>query len=317
MINNQKHILAQSKLDLNTLNLQKREDYQEFYALFSKLYNVYEEEIELFSDEHSVFNTVILSLALQEYIHESCYIYSPNISMYERTAKKYFNKVNYISMHDSEVYIAKNSFIILENPSCITGEYFNLENHIELWKAKEATVFIDERMLDFCDKQSAKEFIQTYEKLYVLKSMNYFYNISSLHTSFLITHKNNIDFIKAYELNSKPSIFELKYLQSLLEDEHFKQVHQAINSKNMIKLQKVIKGSGLFEKVYNSCTNVLIARLKKVSVKQFLEVTKSLELKIEDCNKYSMMDKNHIRLEIFNEEEIKAFEQKLKGLKHE
>ena len=65
------------------------------------------------------------------------------------------------------------------------------------WIENSCTILIDESFLDFCDKPSAIKYLETYDKLYILKSMTKFYSSAGIRVGTIVSTKQNIEKLKS------------------------------------------------------------------------------------------------------------------------
>ena len=67
----------------------------------------------------------------------------------------------------------------------------------------------------------------------------------------------------------KLSQFDSNYLQAALNDKAFKSISKAINIKNKIELENILKNSSLIDEVLESSANYLLVKLQTLKAKEF------------------------------------------------
>jgi len=130
--------------------------------------------------------------------------------------------------------------------------------------------------LDFCDKPSAIKYLKTYDKLYILKSMTKFYSSAGIRVGTIVSTKDNIEKLKEFEPMWKLSQFDSNYLQAALDDKLFKSISKAINIKNKIELENILKSSSLIDEISESSANYLLVKLKNLKSKRVSRKIKTI-----------------------------------------
>ena len=182
-------VKPQINVDFNTLDISSYPTYDKLYEKIASNYGVQSDEIELFNGGSSAIFTLFKHLNL-----ESCTIYSPAYLEYKKASLNFGYKLNLINRFENiDVEIKKNSLVIFVNPSTPDGKYYDLEELMQTWIEKSCTILIDESFLDFCDKPSAIKYLETYDKLYILKSMTKFYSSAGIRVGTIVSTKENIE----------------------------------------------------------------------------------------------------------------------------
>ena len=188
--------------------------------------------------------------------------------------------------------------MIFVNPSTPDGKYYELEELMQTWIEKSCTILIDESFLDFCDKPSAIKYLETYDKLYILKSMTKFYSSAGIRVGTIVSTKENIEKLKRFEPMWKLSQFDSNYLQAALDDKLFKNISKAINIKNKIELENILKSSALVEEIFESSANYLLIKLKNLSAKEFQELLKPYKIMVRDCSNFDYLNEKFVRIAV-------------------
>ena len=287
-------IKPQINIDFNTLDISSYPTYDKLYEKIASNYGVEASEIELFNGGSSAIFTLFKHLNL-----ESCSIYSPAYLEYKKASLNFGYKLNLINRFENiNVEIKKNSLVIFVNPSTPDGKYYDLEELMQKWIENSCTILIDESFLDFCDKPSAIKYLESYDKLYILKSMTKFYSSAGIRVGTIVSTKENIEKLKEFEPMWKLSQFDSIYLQNALEDKVFKSISIKINEKNKIELENILKSSALVEEISTSSANYILVKLKDIKAKEFQERLKPYKIMVRDCSNFDYLDERFVRIAV-------------------
>ena len=287
-------VKPQINVDFNTLDISSYPTYDKLYEKIASNYGVQCDEIELFNGGSSAIFTLFKHLAL-----DSCTIYSPAYLEYKKASLNFGYKLNLINRFENiDVEVKKNSLVIFVNPSTPDGKYYELEELMKKWIENSCTILIDESFLDFCDKPSAIEYLKTYDKLYILKSMTKFYSSAGIRVGTIVSTKENIEKLKEFEPMWKLSQFDSIYLQEALKDEEFKTISKEINIKNRLELEEILRNSSLVEEIFESSANYLLIKLKNISASKFQELLKPYKIMIRDCSNFDFLDDRFVRIAV-------------------
>lgn len=287
-------VKPQINVDFNTLDISSYPTYDKLYEKIAFNYGVKTSQIELFNGGSSAIFTLFKHLSLQ-----TCTIYSPAYLEYKKAALNFDYELNLINRFSNiNENVKENSLVIFVNPSTPDGKYYELEELMKTWIKKSCTILVDESFLDFCDKPSAIKYLETYDKLYILKSMTKFYSSAGIRVGTIVSTKENIENLKEFEPMWKLSQFDSNYLQAALDDKLFKNISKAINIKNKIELENILKNSILIEEVFESSANYLLVKLKNLKAKEFIELLKSYKIMVRDCSNFDFLDERFIRIAV-------------------
>jgi threonine-phosphate decarboxylase len=287
-------VKPQINVDFNTLDISSYPTYDKLYEKIASNYGVQCDEIELFNGGSSAIFSLFKHLAL-----DSCTIYSPAYLEYKKASLNFGYKLNLINRFENiDIEVKKNSLVIFVNPSTPDGKYYELEELMKKWMENSCTILIDESFLDFCDKPSAIEYLKTYDKLYILKSMTKFYSSAGIRVGTIVSTKENIEKLKEFEPMWKLSLFDSIYLQNALEDRVFKGVSQKVNEKNRIELESILKSSSFVEEISTSSANYMLVKLKDIKAKEFQERLKPYKIMVRDCSNFDYLDDRFVRVAV-------------------
>jgi threonine-phosphate decarboxylase len=287
-------VKPQINIDFNTLDISSYPTYDKLYEKISSNYGVSSSQIELFNGGSSAIFTLFRHLNL-----DSCTIYSPAYLEYKKASLNFGYELNTINrFEDINEKVKENSLVIFVNPSTPDGKYYDLEELMQTWIENSCTILIDESFLDFCDKPSAIKYLETYDKLYILKSMTKFYSSAGIRVGTIVSTKQNIEKLKRFEPMWKLSQFDSNYLQVALDDKLFKNISKAINIKNKIELENILKESDLIEEIFESSANYLLVKLSNLNAKEFQEKLKPYKIMVRDCSNFDYLDERFVRIAV-------------------
>ncbi len=287
-------VKPQINVDFNSLDISSYPTYDKLYEKIALNYGVEASEIELFNGGSSAIFTLFKHLNLN-----SCTIYSPAYLEYKKASLNFGYELNTINrFEDINENVKENSLIIFVNPSTPDGKYYELEELMQTWIENSCTILIDESFLDFCDKPSAIKYLETYDKLYILKSMTKFYSSAGIRVGTIVSTPQNIEKLKRFEPMWKLSQFDSHYLQAALDDKLFKNISKAINIKNKIELENILKESDLIEEIFESSANYLLVKLANLNAKEFQEKLKPYKIMVRDCSNFDYLDERFVRIAV-------------------
>ena len=303
-------VKPQINVDFNSLDISSYPTYDKLYEKIALNYGVQSDEIELFNGGSSAIFTLFKHLNL-----ESCTIYSPAYLEYKKASLNFGYKLNLINRFENiDVEIKKNSLVIFVNPSTPDGKYYDLEELMKKWIENSCTILIDESFLDFCDKPSAIKYLETYDKLYILKSMTKFYSSAGIRVGTIVSTPQNIEKLKRFEPMWKLSQFDSHYLQAALDDKLFKNISKAINIKNKIELENILKESDLIEEIFESSANYLLVKLANLNAKEFQEKLKPYKIMVRDCSNFDYLNERFVRIAVKSSSANEILEKALKEI---
>ena len=303
-------IKPQINVDFNSLDISSYPTYDKLYEKIASNYGVQSDEIELFNGGSSAIFTLFRHLNL-----ESCNIYSPAYLEYKKASLNFGYKLNLINRFENiDVEVKKNSLVIFVNPSTPDGKYYDLEELMQKWIENSCTIFIDESFLDFCDKPSAIKYLESYDKLYILKSMTKFYSSAGIRVGTIVSTKENIEKLKEFEPMWKLSQFDSSYLQSALEDKVFKSISIKLNEKNRIELENILKSSDFVDEISTSSANYILVKLKDIKAKEFQERLKPYKIMVRDCSNFDYLDDRFVRIAVKSSNANESLNRALKNI---
>lgn len=292
-------------IDFNQINSR---DYKNLLTLLEKRYQINQNQIELYNGFSSAIYSLLKFLNLKY-----CFIYSPCSLEFKDAALNLGYELRLINRFENLFLpIKQDSLVVFANPSYLDGTYYNLESLFDYWDSKNATILIDESLLDFCGESTAKNFFEEYKRVYIIKNYSKYYSNENLNLATIFSTKKSIEAIRKFEPEDKLSTFDMKYLEESLKDKEFKIISNSVNIKNRIELEKIFHSYKNLDFLFHSSTNSLLIKLKKISSKEFRQKLQRKDVLISNCLKYDFIDESYVNIYISSKNDIA----KLKEILH-
>jgi len=291
-------------VDFSTVPFNSYPNYEKLTSVLAEYYNIRPDELALFNGGSSA----IFSL-MRFFDHPACTIYSPAYLEYKKAAILHGKKVNLINRFESmDAGIEENSLVIFVNPSTPDGHYYDTDALMKQWKRKHCTILIDESFLEFCGGESVSRYLQTYDKLYVLKSQTKFYGCAGVRVGIVLSSRENIHALKEKEPLWKISALDSHFLITALKDEPFRARSYMLNNEAKTYLKYLLDTSPLFEKVFESDANFFLVSLASMSAKEFQEKLIRHKIMVRDCSNFDFLDERYVRIAVKSISELKRLE---------
>ena len=288
------------QIDYNKVHGLKKSSYKNLLNLLEKRYKVNENQIELFNGYSSAIYSILKFLKLKY-----CFLYSPCNLEYKKAAINLDYEVRLINRFENLFLpIKEQSVVIFANPSYLDGTYYDLEKLFLYWLSKDATVIIDESLLDFCGENAAIKYLLEYEKLYIIKDFSKYYSNENLNISSVFANEENSRNLRKYEPEDKLSSYDMIYLEESLSNIDFKFISNSVNIKNRIELEKIFHSCKYLDFLYHSSTNSLLIKLKNISAKEFKAKLEDKDIKISNCLKYDFIDDSFINIYVNSKDNV-------------
>jgi threonine-phosphate decarboxylase len=210
--------------------------------------------------------------------------------------------------------VLPNSLVIFVNPSTPDGQLYDIKDYLDYWKQNNCIVLIDESFLDFTNGVSAVKYLDEYNNIFILKSMTKFYSSAGIRIGVIISNIQNLQQFKSIQSAWKISQFDSIYIQEALKNKQFKTITKSININNNILLKNVLLQSDLFEKVYDSKANYIMAKLKNIDALTLQNHLKKYKIMIRDCSNFDFLDSSYIRVAVKSEQSIILLKEALKSV---
>jgi threonine-phosphate decarboxylase len=298
-------------VDFSGVTLNSYPIYERLTETLAEYYGVTSEELELFNGGSSAIFTL-----LRCFDNPTCTIYSPAYLEYKKASHLHGKKVCLINRFEAmDAEVEENSLVIFVNPSTPDGHYYATQTLMEKWSAKNCTILIDESFLEFCGGESVTRYLQTYDKLYVLKSQTKFYGCAGVRVGIVLSSRENIRALREKEPLWKISALDSHFLITALRDEPFRARSHTLNSEAKIYLKTLLDHSSLFEKVFESDANFFLVRLSHMNAREFQEKLLPHKIMVRDCSNFDYLDEAYVRIAVKSVSELKRFEEALCSLK--
>lgn len=296
-------------LDGTVVNAYPR--YDQLTEALARHYAVREDQIELFNGGSSA----IFSL-MRFFDNPVCTIYSPAYLEYKKASLLHGKKVHLINRFESmDAEVEENSLVIFVNPSTPDGRYYDLGTLMQRWKEKNCMVIIDESFLEFCGGESATRYLQTHDKLYVLKSMTKFYGCAGVRVGIVLSSRDNIRALREKEPLWKISALDQCFLTGALEDKAFRTKTLKRNKEAKDYLAGIIDRFSLFERRFESGANFFLVELASMGAREFQEKLVPHRIMVRECSNFDFLDDRYVRLAVKSIPELKKFKEALCTLK--
>jgi histidinol-phosphate/aromatic aminotransferase/cobyric acid decarboxylase-like protein len=275
-------------------------DDDKFVNSIAKRYKIAQNQIEFFNGLSSAIYSILKFLDLKY-----CFIYSPCSLEYRNAAINLEYEVRFINRFENIFLPIKGeSIVIFANPSYLDGTYYDLEKLFEYWVSKDATIIIDETLIDFCGEDSAKKYFNCYKKIYIIKDFSKYYSHEKLGLSVIFSNDSNIKYLRKYEPDNKLSNFDMKYLEESLKDVDFKLISNSINIKNRIALEKILNSCKYVDTLFQSSSNSLLIKLKEISSNEFVSILATKDILIKDIEEFDFIDGSYINIYVNSQTNI-------------
>lgn len=285
-------------------------NYNSLLSLLQKKYHIDSKQIELYNGFSSAIYSILKFLKLKY-----CFIYSPCSLEYKKAASNLEYDVRLINRFENLFLPIKDeSVVVFSNPSYLDGTYYDLGNLFKYWISKDATIIIDETLLDFCGEDAAIKYLEEYEKIYIIKDFSKYYSNTNLAISSIFSNIENINLLRKYEPEDKLSSFEMKYLEESLKDKDFRVISNSVNIKNRVELEKIFHSCKYVDYLFHSSSNSLLIRLKNITSKKFMKKLEENNIHLPNCLKYDFIDEYYLNLFVSSKNDVQSLKEALYAL---
>jgi threonine-phosphate decarboxylase len=243
-------------------------------------------------------------------------LYTPLYGEYAHIARELGCKLHNINRFSQLMaVIPKNSTVIFVNPSTPDGQLYDMHDLMTAWQAAGCNIIVDESFLDFCVADSVAEYMASYDKLYIIRSLSKFYGCAGIRIGFIIAEAQAIKELKRYEPAWKISSLDMMYmLQALANTDFIEQTRQeTVHLRNLLRI--ALQATGLFEQIYSGQANFLLAKLANNGDGYHLQrLLESSRILIRVCDNFEGLDKRYVRFAVKNVWAISQLADCLKAL---
>jgi len=303
------HIKPKIECDFNSLDISAYPSYDDTYQAISSHYGISPENLALYNGASSAIFALLSNSTLID--TKRCYVYTPAYLEYKRACKLFgYEYIPIDRFRDMSQDIEPNSLVIFVNPSTPDGRYYQLQDMIHRWIQKDATIIIDESFLEFCDGKSSLSHIQTYNKLYIIKSMTKFYGSAGIRVGAVISNPTNISTLKEYAPSWQLSQFDITYIKNALQDKTLKNRTLKELEQNKNILIDTLNKSRYIKHIYPSDANYILVELH-IKANEFQKILIPYKVMIRDCSNFDNLDEYHIRVAIKDIDSIEVLKEAL------
>ncbi|UOA07097.1 aminotransferase class I/II-fold pyridoxal phosphate-dependent enzyme [Methylobacter sp. S3L5C] len=258
-------------------------------------------DIEVFNGASAAIFALLKHLHPQELV-----LYAPLYGEYARLAEQLGCNLHHIDRFESLTSpVPKNSTVIFVNPSTPDGQLYDMQVLLKQWQMDDCTIIVDESFLDFCIADSVVEYIDKYDKLYVIKSLSKFYGCAGIRIGFMSATAQAIKALKRLEPAWKLSSFDMAYIQQALADKIFIEQTRKQTAYRRDLLRHALQTSGLFMRIYSGEANFLLTKLaNNGDGHQLQSRLVSSRILIRVCDNFVGLDKSYVRFAVKNETAI-------------
>ena len=280
----------QTKFSTKTIANYADSSYASLKESIAQNYHIKSEQIALYNGA-----TAAIYALLEQLKPKKVYLYAPLYGEYEKaafSAKKFVSKINRIN--DIQNPPSKKSIVVFVNPSTPEGTYHDMKKLLKMWMKLECTIVLDESFLEFEELESAREFIKSYKKLYIVQSFSKFYSCAGVRIGAIFAHKKSIEKLKKELWNL--SSLDATFLQERLADEDFKQEAKKLHKQQKEQLNDILEKSNLFDEIAPSDANFILCYTPRGQ-----ELFKHLlanKILVRRCESFDYLSENWLRFAV-------------------
>jgi len=239
-------------------------------------------------------------------------LYAPLYGEYRRCAELFGDAVELVNRFEGIDREPKaGSLVVFVNPATPEGSYYDPAPLMARWMEQGCTVLVDESFLDFCGGESVVEYLQSYEHLYILKSLTKFYAAAGVRVGALLSGGENIGKLRAGEPPWKLSAFDSAYMLAALKDKGFAERSRVANEANRAYLMEFLSRHPVVEKVYPSCANFVTVRLRGIGAAALQERLIPYRIMVRNCSDFDFLDGRYVRIAVKERQALQRFEEAL------
>lgn len=291
-------------------------DYGQLKQAISRRYPIPDGvDIELFNGASAAIFALLRSLQPEHLV-----LYTPLYGEYRHIAEALGCTIQQVNRFEQlTADIPRGSAVVFVNPSTPDGRLYDMAELMEKWRAADCTIVVDESFIDFCKTESVTGHIAQYDKLYLIKSLSKFYGCAGIRVGFILAATKAIAKLRRLEPAWKLSSLDMAYMQQALANTDFIEQTREQTARWRALLRQVLLDSGLFETIYPSQANFLLARLASSyeisAARDGYWLQRQLEparILIRVCDNFAGLDRYHVRFAVKDEQAIALLAEALK-----
>ncbi len=284
--------------DLSNLNLVPYADphYTDLKRAIKQRYALGEYvDLEVFNGASSAIFALLRFLKPNDLV-----FYTPLYGEYAQIAQELKSTLHVINRLTDNLFapVPENSTVIFVNPSTPDGMCYEMAKLFKHWQTVNCTIVIDESFLDFCDAPSMADFIASYDKLFIVKSLCKFYGCAGVRIGFVAGQFEPIAKLRSFEPAWKISSFDMAYMQEALKNIAFIKATKDETTYLRAKLKQVLIDSNLFEKIYDGSANFVLGRLQNRNGDELQNQLARFRILIRNCESFDGLDNQDVRFAV-------------------
>ena len=239
---------------------------QELKAVLSQIKNVPTDQMILGNGSDELIDLIIRSFC--EPAQDNMIVFSPGYAMYEVSAainNVAVKKINLTAdfLPDWQTMWQKvdehTKIIFLCTPNNPTGKLIPLEQIEQVCRKFQGLVLVDEAYIDFTDEPSAIHLLERNKNVLVLQTLSKAWGMAGLRLGMCFSNSKVINILNAVKPPYNISSLTQSTVIELLQDyDGFKQKCLTLKAERQ-RLLKELSSLGLFETVYDSDANFILA----------------------------------------------------------
>jgi len=239
-------------------------------------------------------------------------VVNPTFSEYERSAR--LNGIEIIDLYlksDNNFALDEGSIekklpqidaLFICNPNNPTGRVFDLKRLVDIIKAQDKWLIVDETFMEFVEEESTYSLvplIKSYSKLIVIKAITKFFGLPGLRLGYGITsHKGLLETMYYYKEPWTVNSFAEHLTGPLLRDEAYQRKSRAYFKKERGRMLEVLNALGGVT-VYPTSANFILLRLERITAKALKEkLFQEENILIRDASNFKGLNVYYIRVAI-------------------
>lgn len=297
-----------SSITSSDLNYYLDINYTDLRTKISKRYNLEKDNVILGNG-----STEIMFLIMKlEYI-EKVGIISPTFGEYERAARLagkevvdlFYNKDFSVNIDQLEKNINNIDLLVICNPNNPSGNINDLEKVIEICKANDKLLMVDETFIEFSDLEksyTALNYLDRYDKIIVIRAVTKFYALTSVRLGYGFSCEKIIKDLWAIKEPWTINIFAEKLADVIYDCEFLRNSRDFYKDEIQRFIFKLREIDGI--KVYDTITNFILIELTNGKTSSWIKeyMIKHHGILIRDCSNFKGLDDSYIRINIKDKE---------------
>jgi len=199
----------------------------------------------------------------------------------------------------------ERGLIIIGSPNNPTGKSVSREFIVELLKSTGAIVLLDEAYIEFSEKPSAIDLVETHKNLVILKTFSKAFSLAGLRIGYLVAHpETTFEILKVKIPFTVNPLSEFTALKLLEHRDLFEERIKFLKQQRSMMMDKLSKLDGV--KIIDSDSNFFLFSTPLPASKMFEELLERQSVLVRDVSSYPMLG-NYLRVNAGSKEESDYF----------